>query len=345
MNRVKNVNRLFLVMILISIASPFLFGRFFGNLTFYQSSAVSEALFLIPVLCYIALTGGLCLNDLQLQVPRISVLLLVMVFTWLMMPLMTCLNLFSMLFARNYVASELLGLDGAALGKNLFYIAIVPALAEEFMFRGVIYHGYRPAGAGKAILFSGLCFGLLHMNLNQFCYAFVIGMIFALLVEATGSLISSMLAHFIINSNSVILMAFQNELEKSPGTAAEGLTSGTVQGAADVLSRQEILSTLGFYAVEAVICGFLAYGVLRLILRLSGRKEYMQQAFGKDSSRDTDDRSRDTDDSSRDTDESGRDTDESGRDTDGQRIKIVTPSLILAVLCAAAYMIVTEFWL
>ena len=336
MNRVKNVNRLFLVMILISIASPFLFGRFFGNLTFYQSSAVSEALFLIPVLCYIALTGGLCLNDLQLQVPRISVLLLVMVFTWLMMALMTCLNLFSMLFARNYVASELLGLDGAALGKNLFYIAIVPALAEEFMFRGIIYHGYRLAGAGKAILFSGLCFGLLHMNL--FCYAFVICMIFALLVEATGSLLSSMLAHFIINSNSVILMAFQNELEKSLGTAAEGLTSGTVQGGADVLSRQEILSTLGFYAVEAVICGFLAYGVLRLILRLSGRKEYMQQAFGKDSSRDTDDRSRDTDDSS-------RDTDESGRDTDGQRIKIVTPSLILAVLCAAAYMIVTEFWL
>ena len=168
MNRAKSVNRLFLVLIVISIVSPFLFGRFLGGLNFYQSSAVSEALFLVPAFFYVLLTGGECLNDLQLQIPRISVLILVIVLSWMLLPLMTWLNLFSMLFAENYIASEMLGLDGGALGKNLFYIAVVPALAEELIFRGFFYHGYRSAGVGKAIVFSGLCFGLLHMNLNQF---------------------------------------------------------------------------------------------------------------------------------------------------------------------------------
>ena len=50
---------------------------------------------------------------------------------------------------------------------------------------------------------SGLVFGLFHLNINQFCYAFVIGVVFAFLVEATGSIWSSVLAHFAINTYSI----------------------------------------------------------------------------------------------------------------------------------------------
>lgn len=341
MNRVKSVNRLFLVLIFISIVSPFLFGRFLGGLNFYQSSAVSEALFLVPAFFYVLLTGGECLNDLQLQIPRISVLILVVVLSWLLLPLMTWLNLFSMLFAENYIASEMLGLNGAALGKNLFYIAVVPALAEELIFRGFFYHGYRPAGIGKAIVFSGLCFGLLHMNLNQFCYAFVIGMLFALLVEATGSVISSMLAHFIINSNSVIMLAVQSRLEKSLGSGGAGAAAGTLDGAsaAEAVSRQELLMVLGMYTFLALICGAMAYGVLQLIIRLSGRKEHMRQVLGAG-------RGRQRAEGQSEKEEYGRQNAEWQEESNRMREKsIVTPALLLGILCALVYMVVTEFLL
>lgn len=311
MKKVKDVNRLFLVMALISIASPFVLGQIFDSLTFYQSSAISEALFFLPALCYILMDGGECLNDLQLQIPKVSVFLLTMVFSWLLLPLMTWLNMFSMLFAENYVASGMMALDSSAFGKNLLYIAIVPAFTEEFLFRGIFYHGYRPAGVRKAIVVSGLCFGLLHMNLNQFCYAFVLGMIFALLVEATGSIFCPILAHFIINSNSVMLMAVQSELEKMAGSSRGGLDFAVDQSA-ELLSRGELLSFLGFYTVEAMICCLLAYGVLRLMIRKSGRREHMRQAFQRDG---------------------------------GSRVSIVTPSLILGILAAAVYMVVFEILL
>ena len=53
------------------------------------------------------------------------------------------------------VAVEMLEVDGFALGRNMMYIAMVPALAEEFLFRGIFYHSYRPSGIWKAALVSG----------------------------------------------------------------------------------------------------------------------------------------------------------------------------------------------
>ena len=80
---------------------------------------------------------------------------------------------------------------------QLLIIAVLPACVEEFVFRGLIYHSYRKNGILGAAVLSGLVFGLMHLNINQLSYAAVMGIIFALLVEATGSMYSSMLAHYI----------------------------------------------------------------------------------------------------------------------------------------------------
>ena len=55
---------------------------------------------------------------------------------------------------------------------------------------------------GKAALMSGLIFGLMHLNFNQFSYGFVLGVIFAAVVEASGSIYASMAIHFLINFQS-----------------------------------------------------------------------------------------------------------------------------------------------
>ena len=51
-----------------------------------------------------------------------------------------------------------------------------------------------------AALMSGLLFGCFHLNINQALYAFVMGIVFAYMVEATGSLWSSVIAHFAVNT-------------------------------------------------------------------------------------------------------------------------------------------------
>ena len=60
----------------------------------------------------------------------------------------------------------------------------------------------------RQVLLSSLLFGLMHMNFNQAPYAFALGVAMAVLVEATGSLWSSVLMHVIFNAQSVLLMYF-----------------------------------------------------------------------------------------------------------------------------------------
>ena len=221
MNRSKGVNRLFLAMILLSVISPIVLQDFFLMLDLYQSLAVSQLIFLLPVLIYLALGKGEMLGELQIRWLGVSEVLMVLLLGVLLLPVVTWINLISMLFVTNYVSSAFSEVQTASLGMNFIYMALLPALSEEFMFRGVFFHGYRRAGILKAALCSGLCFGLIHLNLNQFCYAFIVGTIMALVVEATGSLFSSMLVHMVINSSSGLALYLASRLELSPDLTQE----------------------------------------------------------------------------------------------------------------------------
>lgn len=87
----------------------------------------------------------------------------------------------------------------------LLMIAITPAICEEIVFRGVILSGYENLGKTKAVFLSGFLFGILHLNFQQFGYAFLLGVIFAYIIYITDSIITTMIAHFTINSSQLIL--------------------------------------------------------------------------------------------------------------------------------------------
>ena len=79
---------------------------------------------------------------------------------------------------------------------NILFVALLPAFVEEFVFRGVFYQTYRKSSMKAALVLSGLLFGCMHMNFNQFLYTFVFGMILVFMMEATGSIVTSMICHF-----------------------------------------------------------------------------------------------------------------------------------------------------
>lgn len=82
----------------------------------------------------------------------------------------------------------------------IFCIAIVPAFAEEYIFRGVILGSLkRKYGESYAIIISALFFGLYHGNFVQIPFAFISGLALGFITVYTNSMIPAIIVHFLNN--------------------------------------------------------------------------------------------------------------------------------------------------
>lgn len=94
---------------------------------------------------------------------------------------------------------------GYQLAWMLLSNAIVPALVEEFALRGVMLQALRKYGDAFAVFASALLFGIMHGNMTQAPFAFLLGAVLAILVIMTGSLWTAMIVHLINNTYSVLM--------------------------------------------------------------------------------------------------------------------------------------------
>ena len=86
----------------------------------------------------------------------------------------------------------------------IFTHAVLTAVLEEALFRYIPLAYLTPYSKRGAVLFSALFFALAHCNLFQIPYAFIAGVIFAVLDIAFDSVIPSLLIHFVNNLISII---------------------------------------------------------------------------------------------------------------------------------------------
>ncbi len=126
-------------------------------------------------------------------------------------PLMTMIILLTSFFQENLADASLQSMHSDGLLPMLIVVAVQPALFEELLFRGAALQGYMHRGKKTAILMSAFLFGMLHMNLQQALYAFCVGVVFAFLVQRTGSILASMLPHFFINAYNCVLSYFMTD--------------------------------------------------------------------------------------------------------------------------------------
>ncbi len=132
----------------------------------------------------------------------------------LLLPLAFCvdkvaefINVLSQLFVPNEIGSYMVAfVQEYPFPVAFFVIAVTPAVCEELIYRGILYSGYRKSGKWLAIILTAFLFGIMHMNLNQFSYAFALGILFALINEMTGSMLPSMLLHLYVNGRSVVVL-------------------------------------------------------------------------------------------------------------------------------------------
>lgn len=261
-----------------------LLGNDFGRLLYSQL-----ALFL-PTLVYILCNREYFFSTLRIRRLRLKTYILVVVFGVFFIPVIQFVNSFSLLFTENTIEKTVNNVLGShSLLSSIIVVALIPCVLEETMYRGVIYNEYSRINVVKALILSSLMFGLLHMNLNQFMYAVVGGVVFSLMVEATGSITASAVMHFMINGFSTVVTYFSSEIiEKSKQTSdvANDLNSISstqeFEGALEFMNHltaiQQVVVSL---AMIAFICIIIDIVIFTQILISEGRKDYFKNLFEK----------------------------------------------------------------
>ena len=104
--------------------------------------------------------------------------------------------------------SSLPSLEGGGIVGVLIVVAVLPAILEETIFRGIILDGIKDVGTVAACLLGGLLFSIFHQSPAQTAYQFICGAAFTLLAIRADSLLPAVAAHLLNNAFIVLELRF-----------------------------------------------------------------------------------------------------------------------------------------
>lgn len=145
---------------------------------------------------------------------------------------------------------------------NVVFLVIVGPVFEEWLFRKQLIDHTRKYGEKTAILLSGLAFGLFHMNLFQFFYAFLLGLMFGYVYTRTRKLRYSTAMHMIINFNGGVLAPWVltrvdlDQLEKVSEAAENGNAAAMEQWASQNVEGLAIMLVYFVLYGAVILAGF-----------------------------------------------------------------------------------------
>ncbi len=155
---------------------------------------------------------------------------------------------------------------------GLVIIAISAGICEEVMFRGLIMNSYERLGKWKAIIYSGILFGVFHFNLQNLFGPIFLGILFGYILIRTNSIFATMLAHATNNAVALTIGFLANkyltlDLQNSSETIE---MMNNVPKIAQLISYSILLLISG---VVAVICGFILYFLFKFLPKNIDEKE------------------------------------------------------------------------
>ncbi len=120
-------------------------------------------------------------------------------------------------FGKQIPVSSFASLDTGGILLRLLYAAVIPAVFEEFFFRGAVlsYLNEDRSRTVKALLLSSVLFALVHGSYYYIVSNIFAGVVFGLIIYMTGSLYVAVLSHFLSNSLSYLLYMNADKLEDS----------------------------------------------------------------------------------------------------------------------------------
>lgn len=97
-------------------------------------------------------------------------------------------------------------LEQTPLAPVLAAIAVLPAIAEELVFRGVLLRSLATRfHAGVAIAISSAVFAIYHLEPSQMVTTFMLGLALGYLTLRSRSIVPAMLCHFLNNTIAIVI--------------------------------------------------------------------------------------------------------------------------------------------
>ncbi len=103
----------------------------------------------------------------------------------------------------NYYGDFSSTVESAGQAEIIVSMIIIPAVCEEFLFRGIIMSEYRQYGTANAVIISAICFAVMHFSLKNFVIYLFAGLVLGFVSAVTRSLIPSIAIHILSNTLSI----------------------------------------------------------------------------------------------------------------------------------------------
>lgn len=164
-------------------------------------------IYMLPALFFCTLRGGSYREKLRLKLPAVSSVLIV-VCSLVVMICGSCVIEYFMsgLAPVSMAETAVSGRAAYAMNSGFFdglYLvlafALLPAITEEFVFRGIVLAEYGSLGIFCSVFMSSIMFALCHMSPVRFPIYLFCGVILAVVTYVTRSVIAAMTVHTVYN--------------------------------------------------------------------------------------------------------------------------------------------------
>ena len=88
----------------------------------------------------------------------------------------------------------------------VFFVGVLPAIFEEFFFRGLLLTANKSISSLFAIVISALAFSLYHGSVSMLIYQFIYGLVLGYVFIKTSNLLYGIIIHFL---NNFIVLSFE----------------------------------------------------------------------------------------------------------------------------------------
>lgn len=274
MKKVSRANTYFLIIILLQLFLPVhLIFRWFNITDSKTMLLISHVItFIFPAIIYLIITKQSAKDVLKLNKLYLKDALLIILLAFVCQPIMTFFSLISQFFFENEIGNFVTGIVDSPYIILLLLIAVLPAITEEITIRGVVLSGYEDKNIYLAASITGLLFGIMHLDPQQFLYAAVLGFVLTLVVRITNSIFASALIHFLINGTSITLQKLLSFIPEST-SVMEQATEVSLRS----LAVSEKIFMAIFYGLIALAFGIAAYFIIRKLAELNIRRGIISQ--------------------------------------------------------------------
>lgn len=262
MKKVFKANLYFLIILLLEIFLPYFLQPIYKILGIDDIRILlvlsHTIIFLIPAIIYVIVTKASVRDTFKLNKLYFNDIVLIILLGFVSQPIMTFFSLVTSFFFNNEIGAFMTEIVSTPYILLLMLVALLPSITEEVTIRGIILSGYDNINKYKAALITGLFFGMLHLDPQQFLYATVLGFILALVVRSTKSIFSAAIIHFLINGTSITM---QKLLSFIPGN--KELMEEVTENSLKSLAINDKLIMFVLYGSIAIVFSSFVYLIIR----------------------------------------------------------------------------------